>query len=385
MKILQINDMAYEAGGAEKSVRLIADGLTDRGHRIEVVATDHQADGRKLFADHLVPAITGSAPARFSKKLWHREAYRQVRTIVDDFDPDCIHLHTIGLYSPAVLAATASRPRILTVHGPEDWTLKLLRWNLPTATRAEGLSAADRARYAYLRFVQRPAYRARLKHVDRILTPSRFFAETVRPDVGSARTYVVPNGIERVLAAAPVRRLDRILFVGRLERVKGVDVLLRAFRTVVRANPDARLVIVGDGGDRAALEAAHAGLVATGQVRFTGWLTPAEVAGEIAEAAVVVVPSLWPENFPTVALEALQAGRALVASQVGGLPELVGNDNGVLVPPGDVAALADALGGLIGQAERLAQLGAGSAARAGRYDIGLFLDTLEHHYEEVSA
>ncbi|MFD0521279.1 glycosyltransferase family 4 protein [Paractinoplanes durhamensis] len=96
------------------------------------------------------------------------------------------------------------------------------------------------------------------------------------------------------------------------------------------------------------------------------------MAGEIAEAAVVVVPSLWPENFPTVALEALQAGRALVASQVGGLPELVGNDNGVLVPPGDVAALADALGGLIGQAERLAQLGAGSAARAGRYDIGLF-------------
>ncbi len=385
MRILQIVNIGYEAGGAEKSVRLITDGLTARGHRVEVVATDLMADGHEIFADHLVPSISGSAPRRFAGYLWHQRAYRQVRDIVESFRPDCVHLHTHGEFSPAVLSATAGRPRLLTVHGPEDWTLNLLRWNLASATARGGLSAADRARYAYLRFVQRPAYRARLRGVDRILTPSRFFAESVAADVGTSRTHVLPNGIARTAMATPLRDAGHVLYVGRLEQVKGVDVLLDAFRQVVAAHPGARLTVVGDGADRARLEAEHAEPRAAGQVTFTGWLTAEQVAERVASSSVVVLPSLWPENFPTVALEALQAGRPMVASRVGGLPELVGDDNGVLVTPGDRDELARALNGLLGRPELLARLGAGSAARAGRYDVATFLDLLEHHYEEVSA
>ncbi|BCY15472.1 glycosyltransferase family 4 protein [Actinoplanes sp. L3-i22] len=381
MRILQVVNIGFEAGGAEKSVRLITDGLRARGHQVEVVATDMLADGHEIFADHLVPSISGSAPRRFAGYFWHGTAYRQVREIVDRFRPDCVHLHTHGEFSPAVLPATAGRPRLLTVHGPEDWTLNLLRWNLASATGRGGLSAGDRARYAYLRFVQRPAYRARLRHVDRILTPSRFFADSVADDVGTARTHVLPNGIPRTASPTPVRDSTHVLFVGRLEHVKGVDVLLRAFRQVVAEHPAARLTVVGDGADRARLEAENADLGVT----FTGWLPAEGVAERVAASSVVVLPSLWPENFPTVALEALQAGRALVASRVGGLPELIGPDNGLLVPPGDPDALATALNMLLGRPEVLAGLGAGSAARAARYDADTFLDLLEHHYEEVCA
>ncbi|MQY12765.1 D-inositol-3-phosphate glycosyltransferase [Streptomyces sp. RB5] len=383
MRVLQIVNLGFEAGGAEKSVRLIADGLTDRGHHVHVIATDLLAAGRDdVFAGELVPHVTGGPLRRLLGYFWHRPAYRQVRRAVRDFRPDVVHLHTIGEFSPAVPAATRGVPRVLTVHGPEDWTLNLLRWNLPSAVRGGRLSAADRARYCYLRFLQRPAYLPWIRRLDLVLAPSRYFADAVRPDTGRVPVAVLPNGITRDAVPLPVTAPDRVVFAGRLEPVKGVHVLLAAFRRVLAVHPGARLTVVGDGSDRPRLEAAAADLPG---VEFRGWVGPAEVRDCLRDAAVVALPSLWPENFPTVALEALQLGRPLLASRVGGLPELVGDDNGLLVPPGDTAALADALTGLLGDQERLRRLGEGSAARAGRYDAGVFLDALEAHYGKVAG
>lgn len=376
MRILQIVNIGQEAGGAEKSVRLIADGLRARGHDVRVVATDLLSDAGPVFADDLVPAISGPAVRRFARKLWYRRAHRQVTEVVRAFRPDCVHLHTIGEFSPSVLAATAGVPRLLTVHGPEDWTRALLRWNLPSAVGGR-LSPRDAARYAYLRFVQRPAYLPRLGHLDRVLAPSAYFAEAVRADFPArVPVHVVPNGVPGEVAAQPLRDTEQVLYVGRLERVKGVEVLLDAFGRLGRG----RLTVVGDGTDRARLER-----LAGPGVEFTGWLDAAGVARRLADASVVVLPSLWPENFPTVALEALRTGRALVASRVGGLPELVGEDNGALVPAGDAGALAGALDGLLGDREGLERRGAASAVRARRYTVGVFLDALEQHYEDVAG
>lgn len=384
MRILQVIDIGFEAGGAEKSVRLIADGLTARGHQVRVFSTDLLADGQLLFAHDVIPAIGGNAARRIAQYFWYQTAYRSMRRVVRTFQPSCVHLHTISEFSPAILAATAGCRRLLTIHGPEDWTLSLLRWNLGSAT-GQRLSASDLARYAYLRFVQRPAFLPRLRRVDRVLVPSQFFAEAVRRDVGSVPVFVVPNGIERTTASTPVREANHVVFAGRLERVKGVDVLLDAFRRVLPSHPEAKLTIVGDGTDRLRLTGHAADLVAERSVDFRGWLSEADVQACLDSASVVVVPSLWPENFPTVALEALQVGRPLVASRVGGLPELVGDDNGALVPPGDVEALAAALRGLLGRPHVLERLGAASAIRGRRYDLDPFLDSLVHHYREVAA
>jgi glycosyltransferase involved in cell wall biosynthesis len=391
MRILQIVNLGFEAGGAEKSVRLIAEGLGARGHRIHVVATDLLAEGEEVFADTLVPAIGGGPARRLSGYFWHRAAHRQVRDLVRDFRPDCVHLHTIGEFSPAVLAATSGVPRLLTVHGPEDWTRELLRWNLASATRGGRLSPGDRARYLYLRFLQRPAYLPRLRRVDRIIAPSRYFADAVRVDAGRVPVSVLPNGITPRTPSGPAAGTERrpedehVLFVGRLEPVKGVHVLLEAFRQVLARHPRAVLTLVGDGSDRARLEAMAADLTRTGRVRFLGWLSPDGVVESLLRCSVVALPSLWPENFPTVALEALQRGRPLVASRVGGLPELVGEDNGALVRAGDVDELAAALGALLGNPDLLRRLGAGSAARAERYGVEEFLDALEIHYKEITA
>ncbi|WP_409180599.1 glycosyltransferase family 4 protein [Amycolatopsis sp. VS8301801F10] len=391
MKIAHVVNVGFEAGGAERSVRLVSDGLRRRGHQVLVVATDHLLDDpavsdREVFADVLVPAIRGGPAARVAGYFWHRPAYRRVTAALRSFRPDVVHLHTIGEFSPAVLSASAAYPRVLTVHGPEDWTGQLLSWNL--RSRAEGrarLSTMDVARLAYLRFLQRPAYLRRLRTVDRILTPSRFLADAVRHDLPRTPIHVVPNGVP-LPAASPVPDAPDALFVGRLEPVKGAHVLVAAFATVARRLPHARLTLAGDGAQRAALEKAVSEHGLADRVRFAGWLRGRELTEAYRAASVVAIPSVWPENFPTVALEALGVGRAVAATDVGGIPELVrAGHNGILVPPGEPRALADALTRLLGDPGLRRAMGARSAGLAACHRLGTFLDRLEQHYREVRA
>lgn len=386
MRVLQIVNVGFEAGGAEKSVRIIADGLRARGHEVRVLATDlHLDDEKTCFADEVIPAVRGGAPARLAGYFWNRRAYGRTRRLIAQFQPDCVHLHTIGEFSPSVLAATRSLPRVLTLHGPEDWTLKLLRWNLPSATGG-ALSMSDRAHFLYLRFLQRPAYLLWLRHIDRIIAPSDYFAEVVRCDAGRVPVRVLANGVEELPGADGREPADvnLVLYVGRLVSVKGVHVLIAAVRQLHERGVKVRLGIVGDGPEREGLERSAAGLVEAGVARFHGWQSPQSVRESMSRAAVVAIPSLWPENFPTVALEALQLGRPLVASRIGGLPELVGDDNGVLVEPGDGDELARALESVLGDEARQARLGRASRARAGRYGVAQFLDRIIDCYQEIS-
>jgi glycosyltransferase involved in cell wall biosynthesis len=384
MKICHVINIGFEAGGAEKSVQLMANGMRSRGHDVHVIATDHRLDEGTPFADVIVPSVTGNALDRLGGFFWHQKAYRQVKGALSTMRPDIVHLHTIGLFSPSVLPATAALPRVLTVHGPEDWTLRLLVWNLRSrSTGTARLGPADIARYGYLRFLQRPAYLPHLRRLDRVLAPSRFFADIVRCDLGRVPTHVLPNGIE-LPPSTPVRGTGRLLYVGRLEAVKGVRVLVEAFGRVAPHRPDATLTLVGDGAQRQELEALVSRLGLTDRVSFTGWLTADAVHARYDGAVAVVIPSIGPENFPTVGLEALGVGRALIGTRVGGLPELIiDGENGLLVPPGDVPALVTAINGVLGDVERARAMGARSADMAANYSVDVFLDRLETHYRDV--
>ena len=384
LRIVQFNNLGFEAGGAEKSVRLLTQGLRGRGHEVTVVATDHQAAGREAFADVLLPAPSGGPAARLLGHFWNRHTYRSVSALMRELDPDCVHLHTIGGFSPSLLAATRAYPRVLSARGPEDWTLRLLRWNLPSATRPEGLTAADRLRYAHLRFLQRPAYRVWLRGVDAVVPISAYMADCVRADLPRVPMRVIPNNREDGYEPMPVQDPYSLVFIGRLAAVKGVAVLLDAFRGVLAAHPRARLTVIGDGPDRARLETAAADLIAADRVAFTGWLGRDEIRELLRACGLVVVPSLWPEVFGRVALDAQACGRAVVASGIGGLPELVVPGTGVLTTPGDADDLARALSGLVGDLETLTRLGAAAAEHARAYSLENTVDLHERLYAEVA-
>jgi glycosyltransferase involved in cell wall biosynthesis len=182
---------------------------------------------------------------------------------------------------------------------------------------------------------------------------------------------IVHCGVDPALydAAPQVSYGKTLLFVGRLAVVKGVAVLLEAMRTVIARHPDARLVLVGDGPERPALEAEAKALGLGGHIEFAGYRTQAQVAGHLAACDLFVLPS-FAEGVPVVLMEAMASRRAVVATRVAGVAELVEDGvAGALVPPGDPVALAARIGALLDDPGLRARMGeAGRAKVVAEFD-----------------
>ena len=224
------------------------------------------------------------------------------------------------------------------------------------------------------------------KHGFNWFRESRFFALADRTVASFAHVHIaISRGLARYLAEMEgfdedefeivhygVRATDgvapyagpepRLLCVGRLIPVKGHLVLLRAVAQARRRVPGLSLDIAGHGPLEPALKEYVRELALGDVVRFLGFVSPVQTA--IDDAAVVVVPSLG-EGFGMVALEAMERGRAVVASDVGGLPEIVvDGETGLVVPAGDAEALAEAIVALAGDLGRARALGEAGRERA---------------------
>lgn len=189
-----------------------------------------------------------------------------------------------------------------------------------------------------------------LQGADAVTAVSQLTAARLAQDynLDPARIRVIPNGVDPAFwGAAPTgprlaHRPPTFLSVGRLHPVKGHDVLLRAFAPVAAARPDARLVIVGEGGFRAELEQLARQLGIAPQVEFAGHLGPDAVRARMATARVFVLPSRS-EGLPLALLETMSAGLPVIATRVGGVPEVIDDATAILVAPEDPAGMAAAL------------------------------------------
>jgi len=243
-----------------------------------------------------------------------------IRAEVRDFRPDVIHLHSsfAGLVGRIILRTIPTRPRIIyCAHG----------WGFDIQGSAVKQKVAAT--------------------VERILAP---FADTIVAisdyerqrgiDIGIAphRIVTVANGVADLGPPSPpaVGNPRRILFIGRLDKQKGFDTLIEAVRPL---DGKVALGVVGASvvGDQSPIADRP------DNVTPLGWMNEAQIQRELASAMLVAVPSRW-EGFGLVALEAMRAGRAVIASKVGGLPEVVEDGvTGLLIPPDDPVALRSAL------------------------------------------
>jgi glycosyltransferase involved in cell wall biosynthesis len=190
-------------------------------------------------------------------------------------------------------------------------------------------------------FLYLAAERAMMPRTDLFLFESRYGLDAFCAKIGNPgrRARVVHNGVgpdefDPVAAASDATAL---VFIGELRHLKGVDVLIAAVAQLAREGRRVTATIVGEGPDRAAFEQAALPLGET--VRFAGAL-PARAA--FARGRLLIVPSRA-ESLPYVVLEAVAAGKPLIASNVGGIPEIFGPDAASLVSPGDPAARARAI------------------------------------------
>ena len=324
--------------------------MVQRGHLVKIVATDIGSAGRTdVFADVLIPHIAGGPLRRLRQYAFYPAAYRELRRVFTSFKPDLVHFHTVGELSPAALFAAWGIPFVMTVHGPEDFARALTQWQLPASDyrdgtyRREDIRPSGRLRSLYLHMVQRPVYLAALRRCSALIAPSSYMADVLAKEVSPRRIVHIYNGIELPEAAAPPGR-GRFLFVGRLEPIKGADVLLRAFALARGKCPGISLTIAGDGAARADLEALASQLDLGNDVVFLGRVPAAGVVHAMAAADAIVIPSVSPDILPTVAIEAMGVGRPILGSRVGGIPELVAEGvTGLVTESGDAAALAQAM------------------------------------------
>lgn len=247
---------------------------------------------------------------------------RRVSRLEHDVAPDVIHLNTLGPSVLFQLAASRRRatPVLLTMHSPV----------MADSVRDDTLYARALRSATWLNCNSQAVH-----------------AELCRrlPEMRS-RSSVTYYGMD-VPALQPAPRPvqePRVLGFGRLVTDKGFDLAVRAFASVVRRFPNARLVLAGEGAARPELErlAKECGISAS--VDFVGAVAPHDVPALINTASLVVVPSRWDEPFGLVALEAALMARPVVATRAGGLVEVVEHGmTGLVVDKEDTVALADAI------------------------------------------
>jgi glycosyltransferase involved in cell wall biosynthesis len=261
--------------------------------------------------------------ATFANRLFGLiSAVRWLRS--EGFRPDVVHAHVFSSGFPALLLGRMSRaPVVVSEH-------------LSSIPLGE-LSRFDRviARFTF-------------QHAALVCPASVELGRHIQPLAPRARLRPIPNAVDTDVfhpgpgGSSSGKDSSKALNVGALTRGKGHADLLHALAIARREVPGLTLDIVGDGPERRGLERLTADLLLRDAVTFHGALPKQHVAEFMRRASFLVLPSRW-ENAPVVASEALACGLPVLASRVGGIPEIVGADAGILVPAGNPSKLAAGL------------------------------------------
>jgi glycosyltransferase involved in cell wall biosynthesis len=337
LRLLHVSQ-PVEAGVPVVVAALAADQIA-RGHEVHVACPPGQGlaeRAARLGAEHHSWRATRSPGPQVSGET------RRLRRIIRQVDPDVVVLHSAKAGLAGRLAIRGRRP---TIFVPHAWSFEAVHGPMAAAARAWEVFAG--------------------RWTDVVVCVSEDERARGRAVGVSAPMATIPNGVD-VQALHPVpaadarSRLDlpdvpTVVCVGRLAKQKGQDLLLTAWPAVRAAVPEARLVLVGDGPERAALTAA-----APDGVHFAG--ARDDAADFLAAADVVALPSRW-ESTPLVSLEAMAMGRPVVAFAVDGVRAAFG-DTGVVLEPGDVPGFAAALTDLLEQPGKAAAAGHAVRQRA---------------------
>lgn len=257
---------------------------------------------------------------------------------------DVIHLHEPAVPLAGWFAMTVPKPLVATFHAdPPGWVAPAYRW-------APFVGA--RMRKAVVTAVSEPAARA---------LPPGWGAPTIIPNAIDVASYDLPVG----------RVPGRVAFLGRDEPRKGLDLLLEAWPLIREQHARSELVVIG--ADRNEPPPG---------VRFLGRVTDGEKRRMLATSEVFVAPNTGGESFGIVIAEAMAAGCAVVASDLPAF-RLVLEDNGLRVPIGDVAALAHAVGDLLGDEVEVARLGHAARLAVQRFDWPNVLDAYQDCYRRA--
>ena len=342
-------------GGMQNHTAALTRCLDSLGVR-QTVVTSRLAAPRGTSSSGAATVHRTGLPVRRLRQLWALDALPTV--LRRSTRVDVVHAHQGEDLAVLPLGRLAARrhgcPLVVTVHCSVGHTLT-------------GRSPRTRL----LRLVGGLVERSTLRRADAVVVLTERTATALRADgVPAERLVVNPSGFDPALFAGSGRDVfpsvarPRIGYVGRLAPQKRADRLVQA---VGRMRETAALVLVGDGPDRALVRRLVAASPARERITEVGFVDHTSVPAVLSSLDVLVLPSAY-EEMGSVLTEAMAAGLPVVASDVGGIPEVVRHgETGLLVPPDDVDALAAALDRIVADPDLRARLAAGARARARSY------------------
>ena len=376
MKILMVNKFLYPKGGAENYVLKLGEILQDRGHEVQYFGLVDEKNTVGNRAGILVSKVDFSAGIRKNllaplRIIYSLEASRKMRQVLDDAQPDVVHLNNIHYHlTPSVILAVARYRRetgqpvkiiytahdyqlICPSHGLFDRNLKIcekcLGGNYTHCLRTKCLKGSRAKSFLGMLDAYFWKWNKAYANIDRIICCSEFLKSKldVQPRFRD-KTQVLQNFVDRV-PEMDVAKEDYVLEFGYLSKEKGTLTLLE----VAQRMPEVRFLFAGYG-------PAEGEIAKVPNGEYVGFKIGKELEMQIRKAKVSVYPSQWLENCPFSVIESQMYGTPVIASSMGGIPELIRDGvSGELFKAGDPDDLERVLRKVLFDPERLRKYEAG--------------------------
>lgn len=363
MKILFILDefLPENSGGAANVAFWLAKGLMNAGHELLVLtATNNPESVGEIEIEGIkIRKISTRYFGRLRnfKNLKNRDILEKAEKVFEEYRPDIVHIHALNhrfSYGIIGLAKQFSKAVFLTLHDAQTIyngklypKRKICELKPEYDYKISWFDNLKKDKFSYNPF-QKFFIKRALKKVDKIFAVSRALKGALEANKIS-NIEVVHNGINSSEWSYGEAIGNNILFAGRVDEAKGVKALIRAFKTVNYEIPDATLTIVGDGDFKTEKNE---------NIKILPWQSREEMKKLFIGAAVIAVPSLYIDPFPTVNLEAMAAGKPVVGTCFGGTPEAVlDNETGYIVNPYNEKELAGKIIDLLKNPEKTARFG----------------------------
>ncbi len=394
-------------GGEERHVRNLSLRLTERGHSVAVATLGNselpdfaEEDGVRVYRMHgsmqRFASLFSESSRRHAPPFPDPELTLALRKIVQQERPEVVHAHNWLVHSYLPLKAMSAAPLVLTVHDHSIVCPKkklIYGENLCTGPETRKCAGCAGRHYGPLKGfsvlgMHRTTTALELPMIDLFVPVSRATGEDNNLFDGKLPVEVIPNFVaddignvdptpHELLAQLPDQPF--IMFAGAFGRYKGLDVLIDAYRSLENTVP---LVIIGY-------------YTPEYPIRTKDFPPNVYVLRDWPHNAVMqawqrclfgVVPSTWSEPCPTVAMEAMACGRALIGTNLGGITDLIDDGvSGLLVPPDNVQALAQAMRTLIDDRQRCAQMGEAGKAKVVNFQSQTVLDRIENAYRRLMS
>lgn len=402
MKILNINKFYYRKGGSEAYYFALADLLRENNHEVIPFSMKDNKNYETKYSKYFIENISyenmgiKEKAINGAKLIYSFEAKKKVKNIVNDNNPDIAHLHIFQhQLSPSILKEIKKNGTYVvnTVHD-----LKVICPNYKMLNDGEICEKCKSDKFincfkskcikgstvnSMLNTIE--AYTHRIlksyDYVDKFICPSEFYMNKfIEFGIPKEKVVHIPNFVDVSKFNPNYEHEDYFVYFGRLSEEKGINTLIKSMKYVNKS----KLIIVGTG----PIEKELKEFVVKGNIKnveFVGFKTGNELENIIKQSRFIVIPSEWYENAPMSIIEAMAYGKAVLGSNIGGIPEFIeDNHTGMIFKTKDEIDLANKINYLIDQENQTIEMGKNARIRTEKlYDKTVHYEKIMDLYNQV--